>query len=60
MICVGKVYCEIYRDKKYCSKATAGNHQPCDCRHAAAKCDVARCAAEDDCPILKIRRGENA
>ena len=46
--CAGKVYCEIYREKKYCRR---GNHadegKPCDCRHAKFACEVEECIFAD-------------
>lgn len=47
----GKVYCEIYRDKKYCTagqkKAVEGT---CKCRHAKRRCQVGeKCTFRMDC-----------
>lgn len=49
--CAGKTCCEIYRDKKYCSKAGEKNgyDNVCNCRHAVRPCDVGRCFYEDLC-----------
>lgn len=55
-MCSGKIYCEIYRDKKYCktpSKA-ADNYHECDCRHAVTLCDTdIGCGFDNICPIIK-------
>lgn len=48
-----KIYCEIYRDKKYCSKTIANhNGMVCDCSHAGRLCDIAVCPLEKDCPLM--------
>lgn len=54
MICNGSIYCKIYRDKRYCQKEhPSHNWQPCNCRHAAMKCDVEYCELSDRCLIHK-------
>lgn len=51
--CGGRIYCEIYRVKKYCRR---GNHadefEPCDCRHARLLCEVEDCYMKETevCP----------
>lgn len=50
-MCSGKVYCKIYRDKKYCKKSDAkGDYKECNCRHARALCQVSICGFSEDCP----------
>lgn len=52
MMCTGKQFCKIYRDKSYCSKVQdrIKENDECECRHARRKCEIARCAFEDICP----------
>ena len=39
--CGGRIYCEIYRQKKYCRRGDhAEEGEPCDCRHAKFACEV--------------------
>lgn len=57
-MCAGKIYCRIYREKKYCTKATADDAHKCDCRHAAAWCDIERCVFEEDCRIVRRKDRE--
>lgn len=52
MMCSGKVYCKIYRDKKYCRKEHEENWNECDCRHAAKRCEVDYCAFSDRCTMF--------
>lgn len=44
-VCIGKIKCEIYREKRFCSKAAAvdENHECVGCRHAKRQCDVGHC-----------------
>lgn len=45
MFCV-KDFCEIYRDKKYCSRAS--KREVCDCRHAVYACQTGlKCGLKD-------------
>ena len=48
-MCAGRIDCVIYRDKKYCSKATVDNYHECNCRHARYGCEVTRCSMEEYC-----------
>lgn len=49
MMCAGKVYCNIYRDKKYCRKEHEANGAVCDCRHSVNRCVVESCPFEINC-----------
>ena len=52
-MCEGKTVCEIYRDKKYCSKSDEkrSKYGVCDCRHAILPCDIGECVFfMDMCP----------
>lgn len=52
MMCSGKMFCDIYRDKKYCRKDNQEpNYKQCNCAHAVLKCDVEKCAFEDRCQL---------
>lgn len=58
-VCEGKIYCKIYRDKRFCSKAKVGNYEECDCRHASLRCDIAWCAASNICPVGRYKNGQS-
>ena len=44
-MCSGKTECEIYRDKKFCSKAPekSDDYGVCACRHALYPCELSSC-----------------
>lgn len=44
-MCAGKTECEIYRNKKYCSKFEEKSdvYGVCACRHALHQCEVGSC-----------------
>ena len=58
MMCAGKIYCDIYRDKKYCRRDHKGDYEKCDCQHAVVQCAVGDCVFLELCPIVK-ERGDN-
>ena len=49
--CLGRVECEIYRDKKYCRtrEGKEDYYGRCDCRHAKKLCEVGNCSFYDLC-----------
>lgn len=52
MICSGKIFCDIYRDKKYCRKdSRASDFKQCNCSHAVFECEVGAC-------IMKVKQNE--
>lgn len=57
-MCAGKIACEIYRDKRYCSKSTEENKE-CECHHAVRLCDVNECGFESVCKghLKELLRG---
>lgn len=50
-ICAGKIYCAMFRDKKYCRKAPDREdiNKECACRHARRLCEVESCSFEAAC-----------
>ena len=49
-MCAGEIYCEIYRDKKYCrAQDKKKDRERCECRHARFLCEVERCAFGEFC-----------
>ena len=50
-MCAGKIYCEMFRDKKYCRKAPERENynKECVCRHARKLCEVETCHFEELC-----------
>lgn len=54
MMCEGAVYCEMYRDKKYCRRENCRSNDECECRHAARQCEVEQCALESKCIIYGV------
>ena len=50
-ICAGKIYCAMYREKKYCKRAPEKENlnKECVCRHARRLCEVEQCSFEDEC-----------
>lgn len=47
--CGGRVCCDIYRDKRFCRKASRKDDDtPCDCRHAKYACEVNECHGAGD------------
>ncbi len=54
-MCAGKIYCEMFRDKKYCMKAPdrENRYKECECRHAKRLCEVEHCSIEEFCPLGK-------
>lgn len=50
-LCEGRVYCKIYRDKKFCQKRREreGSKGVCDCRHARCLCEVSDCVLSGSC-----------
>lgn len=54
MMCEGKIYCEIYRDKKYCRECShAVPGYPCRCVHAVKRCEIGYCSFEDRCEYFQ-------
>ena len=51
--CSGRIRCDIYRDKKYCSKLSEKQNDfgVCHCRHAVRICKVERCGFEEFCKM---------
>lgn len=49
-MCEGNIYCEIYRNKKYCHRTEAASeYRECiGCRHAKRRCEVGNCVFEID------------
>ena len=61
--CGGRVYCEIYRQKKYCRRGDhAEEGKPCDCRHAKWGCEVGACSLMEKCanPVSKLALAREA
>jgi len=49
-MCAGEIYCEIYRDKKYCrAKDKKKDRERCECRYARFRCEVETCAFREFC-----------
>lgn len=49
-MCAGEIYCEIYRDKKYCkTQEKMKERGRCECRHARYLCEVEPCAFWEYC-----------
>lgn len=55
-MCEGNIYCEIYRNKKYCHRTEAASeYRECiGCRHAKRRCEVglATMPAADVAPVV--------
>ena len=58
-MCEGNIYCEIYRNKKYCHRTEAASeYRECiGCRHAKRRCEVglATMPAADVAPVVHGR-----
>lgn len=57
MKCIGPIYCDIYRDKKFCkdSSGKLSVNGICRCPHSAYRCEIGHCSFLYD--ITNVARG---
>ena len=60
MKCGGPIYCNIYRDKKYCrSEDKLKMNEPCHCSHNAYLCEIGHCSFLYEPVDIPIKDGKN-
>ena len=43
--CAGRIYCKIYRDKRFCHSSNCDMNGICNCIHAVHKCEIGHCGS---------------